>query len=60
MSLRNTDNEFEFGLNYNFGVENPMTAQYQRIASITPVSGDFNLLDGSDFLLLDGTSFLLL
>lgn len=58
--MRNTDYDFDFGLEYNFGVDNPMVAQYQGHSSFPPVSGDFNLLDGTDFLLLDGTSFLLL
>lgn len=60
MSLVNTTNEFMFGLDYNLGVDNPLTAQYQHISGVTPTSGDFNLLDSTDFLLLNGSSFLLL
>jgi hypothetical protein len=58
--MRNTDYDFDFGLGYNFGVDNPMIAQYQGHSEFPPVSGNFLLLDGSDFKLLDGSSLLLL
>lgn len=50
-----------FNPNFNFGTANLMVNQFQEQAQpFPPVSGDFNLLNGSDFLLLDGTKFLLL
>ncbi len=52
---------FPFSNNFNFGTANLLVNQYfEQSEPFPPVSGDFNLLDGTDFLLLDGTKFLLL
>lgn len=59
--MRTSDADFPFSPNFNFGTENLMNAKNEEQGSpFPPVSGDFNLLDGTDFLLLDGTNFLLL
>lgn len=59
--MRNNDKDFPFDVNYNFGVESQFTQKNSEQGTpFPPVSGDFDLLDGTDFLLLDGTQFLLL
>ncbi len=59
--MRQSDNDFPFGPNFNFGSDSLFTAKNsEQGPSFPPVSGDFDLLDGTHFLLLDGTKFLLL
>lgn len=59
--MRSGDRPFAFEPNFNFGTDNLMVAKNsEQSASFPPVSGDFDLLDGTDFLLLDGSKFLLL
>ena len=53
--------KFPFSPNFNFGVDNLMVQQDpEQGGSFPPVTGNFELLDGTQFLLLDGTNFLLL
>jgi hypothetical protein len=51
---------FGLGLNFNFGVESVFTQSSKEVTSITPIAGNFELLDGTPFLLLDGSNFTLL
>ena len=50
--------EFEFGLDFNFATESPLTPA-QSIPIYNPTDF-FMLLDNTHFLLLDGTNFSLL
>ena len=59
--MRSNDRGFMFEPNFNFGTDNLLSSKNsEQSATFPPVSGDFDLLDGTDYLLLDGTSFLLL
>jgi hypothetical protein len=59
--MRQGDNDFPFGLNFNFGTESVFTTKNsEQSVPFPPVSGDMDLLDGTDMLLLDGTSMLYL
>ena len=61
MRFFNADDAFFFGLRFNFNTESPFVGAVNDDAStFPPVSGNFQLLDGTPFLLLDGTHFLLL
>lgn len=59
--MQSNNNNFLFGPNFNFSTTSVFTAQNRdQGVPFPPVSGDFDLLDGTDYLLLDGTSYLLL
>jgi hypothetical protein len=52
---------FAFDVNFNFATENLLTADNTFPSSgVTPVTGNFLLLDGTFFLLLDDSTNLLL
>lgn len=48
-----------FGPNFNFLTDTVFNGN-RNVMPYTPVSNNFDLLDGTKFLLLDGSDFLLL
>ena len=58
LSRRNSN--FYFGLGFDFNRDNIFRQGISDIIPLTPLLGDFLLLDGTSFLLLDGTNLLLL
>jgi len=60
--MRQSDHDFLFSPNFNFGTDSVFSAQNNEIGQggFPPVAGDMDLLDGSDMQLLDGTSMLFL
>ncbi len=58
--MQTRKNNFYFAGDFNFATDNLFVTESQGISSFPPISGDFDLLDGTDFLLLDNTNFLLL
>lgn len=59
--MQQSDGDFPFSPNFNFGTDNLLVARHSEQGSpYPPVSGDMDLLDGTNMLLLDGTNMLLL
>ncbi len=59
--MRSNDKDFHFGVNFNVSTDSVFKQRnVEQGAPYPPVSGDFDLLDGTDFLLLDSSKFSLL
>ncbi len=58
--MRQSDNDFPFGPNFNFGVDTLFTAKNtEQTAPFPPVSGVMLLQDNTHMLLQDNTDMLL-
>ena len=59
--MQSRDQSFTFSPTFNFATDSVFVNKSNEYSPTPPpVTGNFELLDGSDFLLLDGTNLLLL
>lgn len=58
--MQSRHSTFTFDTMFNFATDSLLSVQSDNVSNFPPVTGNFELLNGTPFLLLDGTNLLLL